>query len=572
MTGRVRELPSATVERIAAGEVVTRPARAVAELLDNAVDADADRIEIAVEGDGRTLTVRDDGRGLSPADARRAVRPHTTSKLDPDGDLSAVDSLGFRGEALASIADAAGELELLTNDGDDSEQGNDGEESDDRQEGEEGAVRVTVTGTAGDLTTQTTPASRARGTTVTVRDLFADRPARRESLNDARREFGRISRLVARYALLTPATAFRLTHDGRETLATAGTGLRDALLAVYDRETARAATAVEYETTLPTGGDGGTALTVDGLVCDPSVTRSDRRAVHVGVRGRPVDDERLRRAVVDGYGRLLAAGDAPVAVVRLSLPAAAVDPNVHPAKRRVGLRAGEAVREAVRTAVSEALSTADLTRAAETATDVETALAPETGDSVLADATYVGQFDDLYLLCEADSDLLVVDQHAAHERVNFERLRAAVGDEVPSRSVSPPATLSVDPTVASAVTRHGDRLSALGFDAASLGGGTVVVRAVPAPLGRAAAPASLRETAAALARGESPTPRADLLADLACHPSLKAGDELDDAAARDLLARLAECDSPFACPHGRPTVLSVASSTLAQGFDRDGRR
>ncbi|MEZ3142700.1 DNA mismatch repair endonuclease MutL [Halobaculum sp. MBLA0143] len=568
MTGRVRELSSTTVERIAAGEVVTRPARAVAELLDNALDAGADRVEVGVEGGGRTLTVRDDGRGLSPADARRAVHPHTTSKLPPDGEPSRVDSLGFRGEALASVADAAGELELLTNDGDD------------------GAVRVSVTGTAGDLAVETAPASRARGTTVTVRDLFADRPARRESLDDARREFGRVSRLVARYALLSPGTAIRLTHDGRETLSTPGTGTRDALLAVYDRETARAATAVEFETTLPsvdgtgetegddseaTDGEGAT-LTVDGLVCDPSVTRSDGRAVHVGVRGRPVDDDRLRRAVVDGYGRLLAEGDAPVAVVRLSLPAAAVDPNVHPAKRRVALQAGETVRDGVRTAVSEALSTTDLTRTAETATDVETALAPETGDSVLADATYLGQFDDLYLLCEADDDLLVVDQHAAHERVNFERLRAAVGDDLPSRAVSPPATLSVDPTVASAVEEHGDRLSALGFDATSLGGGTVTVRAVPAPLGRTAAPASLRETAAALARGESPTPRADLLADLACHPSLKAGDELDDETARDLLARLAECDSPFACPHGRPTVLSVASSTLARGFDRDGRR
>lgn len=567
--GRVTQLPAETVERIAAGEVVTRPARVVAELLDNALDAGADRITVAVDGDPTDrIAVRDDGHGLRADDARLAVRPHTTSKLVAADDLRTVDTLGFRGEALASVADAAGELRLRTNDG--------------RE-----ATEVTVTGTAGRFAVETAPASRARGTTVTVRDLFADRPARRESLADPRQEFRQVARTVTRYALLAPETAVRLVHDGTETLATPGTGLRDALLAVYDRETARTAVVVDHETRVPrgeeSGEDGGDGeeseegdedtVHVDGVVCGPSVTRSDRRAVHVAVRGRPVTNERLRRAVVDGYGRLLSDGTAPVAVLRVGVPARTVDPNVHPAKERVALAAAETVTDAVETAVADALQTTDHTRAAETATDLGTQLAPETGTDLLSEATYLGQFRELYLVCAAGEELLVVDQHAAHERVNFERLQTAVAAEsVPSRALDPPATLSVDPETAAAVAAHDDRLSALGFDATSLGGGTVRVRAVPAPLGRVADPDSIRETAAALARGETASSREDLLADLACHPSLKAGDELGDADARALLDRLGECDQPFACPHGRPTVLSVAAGTLADGFDRSSRR
>jgi DNA mismatch repair protein MutL len=558
-SGRVRELPTETVERIAAGEVVTRPARVVAELLDNALDAGADRIEVRDDGTDR-IEVRDDGHGLGAADARLAVRPHTTSKLAAADDLRTVDTLGFRGEALASVADAAGELRLLTNDGHETTQ-------------------VTVTGTAGEFSVGTEPASRARGTTVTVHDLFADRPARRESLAGPRREFRRVARTVSRYALLAPETAVRLVHDGTETLATPGSGLRDALLAVYDRETARTAVAVDHETTLDRdGGSGGggdeiDTVRVDGVVCGPSVTRSDRRAVHVAVRGRPVTNDRLRRAVVDGYGRLLADGTAPIAVVRVGVPARTVDPNVHPAKDRVALAAADAVVDAVETAVADALQTTDHARAAEAATDLGSGLTAESGTDLLSEATYLGQFRELYLLCAADQELLVVDQHAAHERVNFERLQTAVAAEsVPSRALDPPATLSVDPETAAAVAAHDDRLSALGFDATSLGGGTVRVRAVPAPLGEVADPDALRETAAALARGETPAPREDLLADLACHPSLKAGDTLDEADARALLDQLAACDQPFACPHGRPTVLSVAADTLAAGFDRSSRR
>ncbi|WP_435123864.1 DNA mismatch repair endonuclease MutL [Halobaculum sp. D14] len=559
----VRELPESTVERIAAGEVVTRPSRVVAELVENSLDAGATRVDVAVDGDGTDrIRVADDGRGMSRADAALAVEPHTTSKLRDAADLESVGTLGFRGEALASVADAA-DLTVTTNDG--------------------GDVGTEVTVADGEVSVS--DAGRARGTTVTVTDLFADRPARRESLASPAREFARISSLVAEYAVLRPGVAFSLTHDGTETVSTPGTGVTDALLAVYDRETASQSTAFEHRADVDFAGRTG-ALRVDGALAYPSTTRSTREHVHVAVNGRPVRNEALRAAVAQGYGSLLPSGREPVAALRLDVPAWAVDPNVHPAKTRVALRAADAVADAVESGVRDALTTADLRRSGEVAMDLDSSLAPVDGvDSDFADAAVIGQFRDLYLLCEADGDLLVVDQHAAHERVNYERLRESLADEaVPSASLDPAETVSLDPGAAAAAEAYRDELGRLGFDVEPFGGTTYRVTAVPAPLGRVADADALRDVLAALrddagtvgddagGRGGDAGVRDALLADLACHPSLKAGDALDDEAATKLLRRLGECEQPYACPHGRPTVLSVDEATLAAGFERDSAR
>ncbi|ESP87277.1 DNA mismatch repair endonuclease MutL [Candidatus Halobonum tyrrellensis] len=553
---RVGELDPATVERIAAGEVVTRPARVVAELVENALDAGADRVAVEVAGDGtERIRVRDDGRGMSRENAARAVDPHTTSKIRDADDLRASTTLGFRGEALASVAEAA-TLDLTTNADPETGTGT-------RVVVESGEKRVSDAG-------------RARGTTVEVTDLFADRPAREESLASPAREFGRVSDLLADYALARPEVAFALSHDGRETFSTPGTGTTDALLAVYDRETASRSTAFDHRADLGPDAGGTTAeVRAEGALVYPSVTRSTREHVRVSVNGRPVENEALARAVARGYGTLLPSGREPVAVVRLSLPPAAVDANVHPAKARVALRDADAVAEALETGVADALTTADLRRSGEVAMDLDSSLAPVEGgdaDSEFADASVIGRFRGLYLLCEADGDLLVVDQHAAHERVNFERLRAALDDEgVPSAEIDPPETVSLDPATAAAVEEHADDLRSLGFGVEPFGGSTYRVTAVPAPLGRVADPDALRETADALARGDADR-RTDLLADLACHPSLKAGDVLSDDDAGRLLDRLGQCERPYACPHGRPTVLSVSEATLASGFERPNTR
>ncbi|SFG60694.1 DNA mismatch repair protein MutL [Halopelagius inordinatus] len=556
----VRRLDDETVARIAAGEVVTRPEDAVVELLENAIDAGSTRVTVTVEGDGTDLLrVRDDGRGMSESDAALAVERHTTSKLggadrassDPADALETVETLGFRGEALPSIA-AAGTLELVTNDG-----------------GPRG-TRVRVEG--GEKTV--TAAGRARGTTVEVRDLFAEMPARRRSLASSRAEFARVSDAVSRYALVHPEVAFTLVHDGSEVFTTPGSGAdADAVLGVYDRDVAGQSTTFEAERTVEDDGESVT-VTVDGLLAYPSVTRARRDHVYTAVNGRAFPSNALRRAVVEGYGDLLPDGRAPVAVVRVSLPPSWADHNVHPAKREVRLRAGAAVTEAVRDAVAEALATADLRRSGELDLDLERSLEPlsET-ESEFEDATVIGQYRGLYLLCESDGELLVVDQHAAHERVNYERLRAATEGAPDSAAVDPPATVSLSPALAATAAERREELAALGYDIDPFGGGTVRVAAVPAPMGRAASPESVRDALDALANGETPDAgREEMLKDLACHPSLKAGEELSDEDAAALVERLGECERPYACPHGRPTVLTIDEETLVRGFGRRATR
>jgi DNA mismatch repair protein MutL len=534
----ITELPQSLRDRIAAGEVVTRPARVVAELVDNALDAGADRVTVEVDGGGQErISVADDGCGMSREDAPRAIERHATSKVTDVSDFESVETLGFRGEALAAIASVS-RLELVTNDG---------------------GPRGTRVVAEGDVVVE--PAGRAPGTTVTVRDLFYNRPPRRESLADPATEFARISALVADYALARPDVRFRLVHDERAVFTTPGTGRRDALVAVYDRETASETTAFEADARA-----GDVDVAVSGALCSPAVTRASDDHVRVAVNGRPVAAPALTAAIARGYGSLLPGGRHPVAVVAVELPPAAVDPNVDPAKRQVALRAADEVADAVESAVADALSTADLRRRAETSMDLGAGVEP--ARSRFADLTYIGQFRDTYLLCADDDDLLVVDQHAAHERVNYERLLAALDDAVPRRELDPPATLSLSPGAAAAVEAHRDALERMGFGVDPFGGDAVRVTAVPAPFGRQASPASLRDALAAVEAGDERDPRAALAADLACHPSLVAGDALDDDAARTLLDRLGACDTPYACPHGRPTVLAIDADTLAAGFER----
>jgi DNA mismatch repair protein MutL len=551
----VHRLDARTQAKIAAGEIVSRPVDVVVELVENALDAGADRIDVGVWADGtECVRVADDGCGMARSDAALAVERHTTSKLEEPADIEQIATLGFRGEALSSIA-AAGRLELTTNAG-----------------GPEG-TRVVVDPQDGP-SKRREPAGRARGTTVEVSELFATRPARRKALSSPAAEFERISDAVAARALAHPAVAVALSHNGSETFNTAGSGAyEDALLGVYDRAVAAESTTLTHETTL-TVEDDPRPLRIEGVLSFPSTTRATPDHVTVAVNGRVVDASGIQQAVRAGYENLLPDGRYPIATVSVDVPPAFVDPNVDPAKRAVAFREPATVTDAVAAAVKNALRTADLRRSGEVATDLVSSLAPVESESMFADATVVGQFRELYLLCEAGDELLIVDQHAAHERVTFERFREALSEQaVPSSSLSPPVTLSLSPGAAAAVETHAETLSKLGFAVAPFGGGTVRVRAVPAPLGRTADPESLRDTLDAVRAGEEPTTRREqLLKDLACHPSLNAGDTLEGEAAEALLQRLGACEQPFACPHGRPTILSIEEATLAREFDREATR
>ncbi|PSP97476.1 DNA mismatch repair protein MutL [Halobacteriales archaeon QS_4_70_19] len=365
----IHELDAATVDRIAAGEVVERPASAVKELVENAIDADASRVEVAVESGGSDgIRVVDDGVGMTRGEVERAVREHTTSKIEDVSDLeSGVGTLGFRGEALHAIG-AVSRLTVRTR-----------PRNDRNDLGDDDAATGTELVVDGGEVVSVERVGCPEGTTVEVDDLFHNVPARRKYLKTDATEFAHVNRVVAGYALANPGVAVSLTHDGRETFATPGQGdLRGAMLAVYGREVAEgivlvsdggadpttdaARAAARPEDAAPDDDSDGPLDGVCGLVSDPETTRSGREYLNVYVNGRWVSARAVREAVVEAYGGQLAGNRHPFAALFLSLPADQVDVNVHPRKREVRFADEEGVREQVQRAVRSALLEAGLVR------------------------------------------------------------------------------------------------------------------------------------------------------------------------------------------------------------------
>jgi len=641
----IRQLDETTVERIAAGEVVERPASAVKELVENSIDADADRIDVAVDGDGTDrLEVRDDGHGMTETDVRAAVRAHTTSKLSGPDDLeSGLATLGFRGEALHTIG-AVSRLTIRT-----------------RPHGDDAGTELVYEG--GEVT-DVTPCGCPEGTTVVVEDLFYNTPARREYLNTEATEFAHVTRTVRNYALTDPDVAVSLTHDGRETFATDGQGsLRAAVMAVYGREVAEAMLDVDGERAAEAPLEA-----VTGLVSHPETNRSTPEYCSTFVNGRYVESATVRDAVLDAYGGQLASDRYPFAVLNLRVPPETVDVNVHPRKMEIRFESPEAVRNQVKAAVRDALldaglvrtsaprgtskadetavdpspddrpdrpTTADSSPTETTATDDEptpvgdgsTASTPVrddgsesddrtattertdrtdhsartsptdvsathshdgadrqrtlTGDPVdtaprldsLPSLRVLGQFDDTYLVCESADGLLLIDQHAADERVNYERLRAELTGETTAQELADPVELSVTAGEAATLSTHGDALARLGFRADLADDRTVRVAAVPAVFSATLPPETLREVLAGFVDHDGPADvealTDELLADLACHPSITGNTSLTEGSALDLLAALDDCENPYACPHGRPVIVSLDRDEIEARFERD---
>ena len=328
----IEQLDSRTVERIAAGEVVERPASVVKELVENSLDADAGRVTVAVEAGGTGgVRVTDDGVGMSEDALRRAVEKHTTSKIGDIEDLeSGVRTLGFRGEALHAVG-AVSRLTITS-----------------RPRGGDRGTELTVEG--GEIA-DVSPAGAPEGTSVEVRDLFYNVPARRKYLKQESTEFAHVNRVVTNYALANPDAAVTLEHDGRETFSTTGSGdLRETVLSVYGREVAENMVDLR-EADLPDGPLDG----VGGLVSDPETTRATREYLSTFVNGRYVTSGAVREAVVDAYGKQLAADRYPFAVIFLDVDPGTVDVNVHPRKMRVRYSNPEEVKRQVHTAIEDAL-------------------------------------------------------------------------------------------------------------------------------------------------------------------------------------------------------------------------
>jgi DNA mismatch repair protein MutL len=563
----IRVLSPEVAARIAAGEVVERPASVVKELVENALDAGAAALSVEVTGGGLdTIRVSDDGVGLAPEELELAFARHATSKLTGD-DLLLISTLGFRGEALPAIA-AVGEVEMAS-----------------RPPGAEAAAYVRlVDGAVVERGERGAPA----GTTVTVRELFARQPARRKFLRSPSAEANQIASVVSHYALAYPAVRFALTLDGRESLLTDGNGdLRDAIAAVYGADVAASMLPLRP-------GEG--AVSVDGLVAAPHVSRAGRGYVSLFVNGRWVQSRRLAYAVEEAYRGLLMVGRYPIAVLHLRLPFEEVDVNVHPAKAEVRFRDESAAFGAVQRAVRSALLESAPVPVAAPAGGLELAVQPSASplweharslerreSGIAAEETAVaatpaaalpalrviGQFGSTYVIAEGPDGMYMIDQHAAHERVLYERFcRQRLEQRPDAQALLEPVTLELSPPQRALLAEQGEPLREHGFQVEPFGEGSYLVRALPASLA-ASDPRQAVASFLDLMLEEGEGDRRDRVAmSLACHGAIRAGKTLTTEEMRELVSLLEASEAPHTCPHGRPTMVHMSAETLARQFGR----
>ena len=585
MTGtKIQVLDPDTVNQIAAGEVVERPASVVKELLENAVDAGATSILVEVSSDLAGITmlrVTDDGEGMTPEEAVLAFQPHATSKIRDIADLSFIRTLGFRGEALASIA-AVAEVTLVTRP---------------RDSGALAGTRVVVRG--GEVV-EKNDVGAPEGTTVIVKHLFYNTPARRKFLKSRNTELAHIYGLAENLALAHGEVAFRVVHNGRERMATQRSGgLLNAIAGLYGADLARTLIPIDARTPL---------LRISGYLSRPSESRGNSSQVAISINGRSITSRQITAAVREGYGTLLPKDRYPVAFIDLSLEAGLVDVNVHPTKREVRLSREREILSAVAAAVEEALAGCDLAREAAAAEQVQQQIVPaepepmppvaeptatyatghraltlsdrqlrrteEAGDAenLLPAMKPVGQVAATYIVAEgADGTLYLIDQHAAHERILYDQVAERRDAEPTTQELVMPAILSLPPRESAALRDLIPILREEGFVVEEFGRDTFAVRAVPAALGAFEDPGVVRETIADLLTGASrtnPDRREAVTCIVACRGAVKAGVLLTHDQQRRLLAQLARTKTPWTCPHGRPTVVAFDKRKLDGMFRR----
>ncbi|HVT37915.1 MAG TPA: DNA mismatch repair endonuclease MutL [Gemmatimonadaceae bacterium] len=575
-------LPAAVADQIAAGEVVERPASVVKELVENAFDAGATAIEIAVTEGGRaSIRVSDDGSGMDRDDAVIAIERHATSKIRMASDLVGVASFGFRGEALPSIGSVSRlEIETATADG--------------------AGTRVRV---LGGLLAGISDVTRRRGTSVTVEALFFNTPARQRFLRGARSEWRAIAEVLTTMALARADVRLVVTHDGREAMALpSAPSLRERVAALWGVDAANSLVAVD---------DVCGPVRVCGLVQRPADVGLSSRRVFLEVNGRAVRDTGMVRAAEAAYRSTLPAGLRPTLLLELTVPASDLDVNVHPAKAEVRFRDRWNTERAVERAVRHALGTEDSAAAfgiahrifaapaaggVATDMDVEVLRAPhpvsplfehaedggeETASSSNAhgaipgpdvEVPFLSQLRRTWVQFERDDALILIDQHSAHERVLFEAfMQEMARGHAASQRLLFPLTLHVAPAEAEAFEQDREIFNQLGFEIEGFGGHTLLVHGAPLPHRRFDAARCLRDTLATLAGdrfGSGLARHERLAATVACKAAIKAGDLLSPAEMRALYLSLARTTLPAHDVHGRSTIVQVSWDELERRFGR----
>jgi DNA mismatch repair protein MutL len=558
-SARITILPPTVADGIAAGEVVDRPAAVVKELVENAIDAGATRIHVRVEAAGQGLIeVVDDGHGMGAVDLPVAFQRHATSKLRALEDLRTIQTLGFRGEALASIA-AVAEVEAVS-----------------RTRDGGGGFRVRIR--AGDVRTAE-PAGGPVGTRISVEKLFFNTPARLKFLKQPATENAVISRVVGELALGNPMIAFSLEIDRRRVFETPGTGdVRATFAAIYDSQTAAAMLSVE-------------ASTVRGLISPPALHRGSKDHVVILVNRRRIQHRNLVFAVEQAYRGLREPDRFPLAVLNVLVDPAEVDVNVHPTKREVRFRNEGAVFAALERACYHALRDSPVYQLQATLSGPplelrETAVlsiphgaptlpSPASGGGEvdrprLPPLEYVGQLLHGYLVAEAPDAVVLIDQHAAHERVLFDRILSRLeGGEPASQLLLIPQDVDLMPAQVTAFQQQASWLERLGFSGELFGPHTIRLRAAPSDMPEGRVARALDLLLADLAGERTPDRRLrETAALIACHSAVRFGDPLTAETARELLRALAGTDEPITCPHGRPTTLILPDDQLRRLFKR----
>jgi DNA mismatch repair protein MutL len=585
----IRILSESVAAQIAAGEVIERPASVVKELVENALDAGATTVTIEVRDGGRRLIrVADDGQGIPADEAGLAFHRHSTSKLATAEDLDAIHTLGFRGEALASIASVS-HVTMVT-----------------RAVGELSGSQLRIEG--GRLVSREAVGA-PQGTMVGVENLFYNVPARRKFLRTDATEKRHIDLLVTRYAMAYPAVRFRLTQDGRSVFQSAGTGsLADVLIEVFGLDDAKQMLGlVELASDSP--------VVVRGFTSAPSLTRGNRTQITLFVNGRWIQDTALTYAVAQAYHTMLMTGRYPVSIVMIELPPDQVDVNVHPTKAEIRFRDQGAVFSAVQRAVRQTLVDAEPIRpvdASRSGTDVgwtvvtprealaalqpvhhfqagldlpggttghHTELPRPDGDACREPANggrlpllrAVGQIGGAFIVAEGPAGMVVIDQHAAHERVLYEQMMAERAEGIPTQALLDAIPVDLTPDRVTLLEEHLDLLLDLGFVVEPFGGSTLLVRGLPALLGQINPTAALEGVADDLERGDQPletTVEERVIARVCKTAAVKAGQVLTLREMSELIRQLEACKSPHTCPHGRPTMIQMTAEQLARQFER----
>jgi len=569
---KIRILPENLSNKIAAGEVVERPCSVVKELVENALDAHASRIIIEVENGGKSLIrVSDNGMGMNGDDALLALERYATSKIYRDSDLFSIKTLGFRGEALPSIASVS-RFSLVTKD-----------------KASKTAAEIIV---AGGKIKKVSQAGAPQGTMVTVSRLFYNIPARRKFLKSASTEMGHIADTISSIALGNPNAGFRLEHNRKivkswlpapdpfdRVMDVIGTGLKSDFCKLAFNEK---------------------FISIAGWILSPAIFRSTSRGIYIYVNNRFVRDRVIQHALFEGYRQRLMKGRFPVAVLFVNVPFEEVDVNVHPAKQEVRFARQKEVHEAVKDAVSKALhqfethkwksagaghynqdnqDNLSVSEPAIAYTRSESSSPPEIQDQLwdkktcFADLRIIGRFYNTYIICESDHELVLIDQHAAHERVLYEQLKSRYkGSKGPDQSLLIPETVDLGYREAEILENLIPEFSKLGLEIEPFGNNTFVIKSVPAILAdREIRPLVVEMVEKMVETGSCPDMEKGIdkcLITMACHGAIRANQALTDTEIKTLLDQLDQCENPSHCPHGRPTWIRWSKGEVERMFGR----